>query len=136
MTNAVGTLATNIKKNQGEAERQIALAVRSKVMPVIESLCANKQFQSCAELDMLLAYLHDITSGLSEGMKASFLLSPTELRIAAMIKNGLSNSEIASQLFISESTVKTHRKNIRRKLNLRDSKINLRSYLQAEMNYW
>jgi DNA-binding NarL/FixJ family response regulator len=37
-----------------------------------------------------------------------------------LIAQGLSNSEIAQELFISETTVKTHVTHILQKLNLRD----------------
>jgi len=56
-----------------------------------------------------------------------------ELRIAAMVKNGLTSQEIARQLNISLHTVKTHRKNIRKKLKIQNSTVNLSSYLRAKM---
>ena len=37
-----------------------------------------------------------------------------------MIANGLSNTEIAQELYISDTTVKTHITHILQKLNLRD----------------
>jgi len=61
-------------------------------------------------------------------------LSTTELRIASMIKNGMSSEEIAEYLYISSFTIKTHRRNIRRKLNLQNSGVNLRAYLESEMD--
>jgi DNA-binding NarL/FixJ family response regulator len=42
-------------------------------------------------------------------------LSSREKEIVNLIINGLSNKEIATKLYISESTVETHRKNIYRK---------------------
>ena len=45
-------------------------------------------------------------------------LSEREREIARWVVCGLSNKEIASQLFISLNTVLTHRKNIARKLNI------------------
>jgi DNA-binding NarL/FixJ family response regulator len=45
-----------------------------------------------------------------------FKLSPRELEIIVLMREGLSAPEIARQLFIAEETVKTHRKNIYFKL--------------------
>ncbi|WP_113719269.1 response regulator [Arthrobacter dokdonensis] len=47
-------------------------------------------------------------------------LTPRELEVALAIAQGLSNAEIAHQLFLSEATVKTHVRRILTKLHLRD----------------
>jgi DNA-binding NarL/FixJ family response regulator len=47
-------------------------------------------------------------------------LSERELEILRLITHGLSNGEIAQELYISDTTVKTHVTHILRKLNLRD----------------
>jgi len=47
-------------------------------------------------------------------------LTSRELEIARAIADGLSNKEIASNLFVSEGTVKNHLTNILEKLELRD----------------
>lgn len=47
-----------------------------------------------------------------------FKLSPRELQIIVLMKQGLSAPEIAQRLYLSEETVKTHRKNIYYKLNI------------------
>lgn len=47
-------------------------------------------------------------------------LTPREVEIFKLIAKGLSNSEIASDLIIGETTVKTHVTRILMKLNLRD----------------
>jgi two-component system, NarL family, response regulator LiaR len=46
-------------------------------------------------------------------------LTPRELEILQLIASGLSNREIASQLFVSENTVKTHSSRVFDKLNAR-----------------
>lgn len=48
------------------------------------------------------------------------ILTSREAEIALLISDGLSNREIADQLFVSEGTVKNHLTNILEKLNLRD----------------
>jgi DNA-binding NarL/FixJ family response regulator len=47
-------------------------------------------------------------------------LSARELDVFRLIARGLSNAEIGQELFISETTVKTHVTHILQKLNLRD----------------
>ena len=47
-------------------------------------------------------------------------LTARELEILRLIADGLSNAEIGQQLFIGETTVKTHVTHILQKLNLRD----------------
>jgi len=59
-------------------------------------------------------------------------LSLSELRIASMIKIGMTTDQIAQHLHISPDTVKTHRRNIRRKLDIVGEKNDLASYLGDE----
>jgi DNA-binding NarL/FixJ family response regulator len=47
-------------------------------------------------------------------------LSERERDVFRLMAHGLSNGEIAQELFISETTVKTHVTHILQKLNLRD----------------
>lgn len=54
-------------------------------------------------------------------------LTPAEIQIANLIKNGHSSKEIASILNLSEKTIYTHRRNIRKKSGVTDRKINLQT---------
>jgi DNA-binding NarL/FixJ family response regulator len=47
-------------------------------------------------------------------------LTERELEILTLLAGGLSNAELAEQLFLSETTVKTHISSVLRKLELRD----------------
>ena len=47
-------------------------------------------------------------------------LTERELEVFRLIARGLSNAEIRSELYISDTTVKTHITHILQKLNLRD----------------
>ncbi|WP_422359815.1 response regulator [Reichenbachiella sp.] len=50
-----------------------------------------------------------------------YKLSSRELDVIKLVAEGLTSQEIADQLFISELTVQTHRRNMMRKLDLKNS---------------
>ena len=64
-------------------------------------------------------------------LKIRNLLTPRELEICSLIKNGMSTKDISSHLNISELTVERHRNTIRKKLNLNNSCVNLTTYLRS-----
>ncbi len=72
--------------------------------------------------------LSPFTRKLSEPL---IMLTPCEIQIASLIKQGLSNKEMARALNCAVRTIDTHRANIRRKLDLKNKKVNLRSYLSS-----
>ncbi len=132
--NALSVLARNLDRTRKESERQIIERTRTLIFPIIERLQHDRNLEGHkTELDLLESYIEDLNSDLANDIKMAASLSTTELRIASMIRNGMSSEEIANHLYISSATVKTHRKNIRRKLNLRNSGVNLKVYLASEM---
>ena len=60
-----------------------------------------------------------------------FSLTPTEVRVASLIKQERTTKEIADAFHVSESAIIYHRHNIRKKLGLNNKKINLKTYLQS-----
>jgi DNA-binding NarL/FixJ family response regulator len=65
----------------------------------------------------------------NEKTTAPSSLSFREMQIAMMIKNDTTNAEIATRLHISLETVRTHRRNIRKKLGIMGTKTRLNAYL-------
>lgn len=56
----------------------------------------------------------------SDDFSRKLKLSSREIEILQLLKDGYSNKEIAQKLFLSELTVKTHRKNIMSKMGARN----------------
>ena len=56
-------------------------------------------------------------------------LSPREIQVADLVRQGRSNKDAANILSISVNAVEFHRNNLRKKLGLQNKKINLRTYL-------
>jgi DNA-binding NarL/FixJ family response regulator len=131
---ALSVLARNLDRTRKESERQVLEKTRTLIIPIIERLQQGENFERYkTELNLLVGYVENLNANLGNDIKMAASLSTTELRIASMIKNGMSSEEIAKHLYISSFTVKTHRKNIRRKLNIQNSGVNLRAYLESEM---
>ena len=60
-----------------------------------------------------------------------YKLSPQEAKIACLIRDGLTNKEMAKMLNLSKSTILTHRHHLRVKLGLKNKKQNLQTYLNS-----
>jgi PAS domain S-box-containing protein len=82
-------------------------------------------------LNIVESNLAHITSQFTATLSSTTIgLTPKELEIAGLVKDGMSCKEIATVMNVSENAVRFHRFNIRYKLGLNKKSINLRSYLQ------
>ncbi len=131
---ALSVLARNIDRRRQELEEKIALDVSVKILPVVNELRRDKlPARILAKLDVVAALLAALTPEGSKAHEVIAALSATELRVALMIKKGFSSDRIAGLLNSSPHTIKTHRRNIRKKLGVQNSKVNLSSYLKLKV---
>ena len=129
---AISVLAKYIDKNRENTESNIARTINSSIMPIIEDLRRSKTSDNLqSHLDVLVTTMRSLSNGLSGGHNVMDSLTPTEVRVATLIKNNLSSQAIATKLHVTLHTVNTHRRNIRKKLNVRNSTVNLVSYLRS-----
>lgn len=127
---ALSVLAQNIEHERSEMEKRIAIKLKSLIIPSIKNLIQDITLEKYHhELNFVISQIEDITTGFTQDATIASSLSFTEIRIASLIKNGLTTDQIADQLNISESTVRTHRKNIRKKLKINNTNFSLRNYL-------
>ncbi len=131
---AMSVLARNIDKKKKEVEQKISHSILTKIIPLIDDLKKKKAVQKYfSELEVLSVYVRGLAPKAEQYNKIVISLSATEMRIATLIRNGMSSQSIADALNISLETVKTHRKKIRKKLKIKNSEINLTSYLKSLM---
>jgi DNA-binding CsgD family transcriptional regulator len=131
---AVSVLAKTLDEKKVETEKKIAFTISSKIIPLVNRLREDMQSSpSRSELDVIAAYLHELTSHLDGSGQVISALSAAEARVAMLIKSGLSTHEPAARLNISLLTAKAHRRNILKKLSLHHSKENLALYLNSRI---
>ncbi|MCJ7542287.1 MAG: LuxR C-terminal-related transcriptional regulator, partial [Desulfobacterales bacterium] len=123
--------------NKKEAlEKKYFMMCNSKLMPILKRLQKDVYCQKReADLELIINYLNEITHDSPLYHDIDFHLTDQEMRVAMMIKNGLTSQQIGDLLCISLHTVKTHRKNIRKKLKIENTSINLVSYLKSKMKH-
>jgi DNA-binding NarL/FixJ family response regulator len=81
-------------------------------------------------LAILESNINDIISPLTRRLSYKFKnLTASEIQVANLVIDGKRTKEIAALLSVSDKTIEVHRKNIRKKLGLRNKKADLRSHL-------
>lgn len=83
-------------------------------------------------LNVIESHLKAISPTFSENVsRVVRQLTPTEIQVADLVRDGMSSKEIASLLNLSTKAVDFHRNNIRAKLGLKSRKVSLKSHLAS-----
>ena len=130
---ALGVLLDQRAKDKADLENSILSNIKLLVLPEIENLNTVQLSESQAFIvKRLRECVEKLTSNFTQRLTGGApSLTPTEIRIADMVKSGLRTKEIAELLAVAPSTVLSHRENLRRKLDLRGKKMNLTSFLRS-----
>ncbi|MGD8763847.1 MAG: PAS domain S-box protein [Desulfobacteraceae bacterium] len=122
-------------KKKKDEQGRISNLIADKIMLLVEKLHKDRSFKKCrADLELLMAYANGLSADSSLKDSIILALSEAELQVALLVKNGLTSAQIAAQLKIPMSTVKTLRTNIRKKLNIKNPRTNLATYLKSKMS--
>ena len=134
MNAALNVLLKKREEDKTELEKKVLLNIRQVVEPYMEKLKrSGLDKRQKALADILESNLKEITSSFAYSMSSMRLkMTPKEVKIANLIKQGRTSKEICQILESSEKVVAFHRQNIRRKLGLLNKKVNLTSYLQQK----
>jgi DNA-binding CsgD family transcriptional regulator len=117
--------------DQKNFEKLIHANLKGMVLPYLDKLRGTRLDQrQRAYLDVLESAFQEIFSPFLSMLKSKFQdLTPTEVHVANLIKEGKTSRKIAEILDVAEKTIEIHRYNLRIKLGITNKKINLRSHL-------
>lgn len=118
------------KKELGE---NVLSNVKELIGPYLDRLRKSRlSTDQTTLLSILDSNLNNIISPFISQLSArSIRLTPTEIRVANLVKEGNTNKEIAALLCLSKNTILFHRYNIRKKLGIKNKKINLQAHLMS-----
>jgi PAS domain S-box-containing protein len=132
-TNTALKVLLRLRNEEKErAEENILSNVKQLINPYLKKLRhTGLNAEQNNLVNIVESNLAEITSSFTPKLfSKSIGLTPRELDVANLVKNGLTSQEISDTLCLSDNAVAFHRRNIRTKLGLKRSKVNLRSYLQ------
>jgi PAS domain S-box-containing protein len=133
MNTAMRVLLDKRNEERIRTEENIRLTLKELIEPYLLRLETSGLALGQRQLiELIRMNLEEVVgSSLPEISSAFLYFSPSELQIVNLIRKGKSTKEIATLLNISPRTVEAYRNNVRKKLGLKNRKVNLRTYLSS-----
>jgi len=133
LNTALNVLLRQKDENRLEFEETVLATMKTLIEPYLEKLAhLSPDSRQQNFIKIITANLKEVISPFSRKLSSGYVhLTTAEIQVSDLVKNGHSNKEIAELLNISSETVSAHRKHIRKKLGIRKTKTNLRSYLRT-----
>lgn len=124
-------LLERVGNERGRIEEEILANVKKLIMPYIEKLrMAPLGIKEMEYINFVETNLNDIISPFARKLISKYSnLTPKEIQVANLIREGKVTKEIAELLHVSPSAIDFHRYHIRKKLGILNKKVNLKSYL-------
>lgn len=128
---ALKVVLKQMEQKEKNDKENFLINIKQSIMPYLQQL-EQTDISSGQQvlLDRLEKNINQIASPLISKLSSNYLnLTPMEIKVATLVRDGIVNKEIAQILNVSLNTITSHRYKIRTKLKLRNKSINLRSYL-------
>ena len=128
---ALKVLLKQLENDKKDFEENILSNIKHLILPYTAKLKKmSSMTKEITYLNVLESNLKEIISPFSQRLSSKYLsLTQQEIKVADLIKDGINNKDMAENLNISVETVKSHRRNIRKKLGIYSKRINLRTQL-------
>ena len=133
LNSALKVLLKKREEDKIEHEERVLSNLKILVEPYLEKLQKSSlNEKQKTYLKIIQTNLNDIISPFVRNFSSIYYnLTPQEIQIADLVKQGKTNKEIANVMSLSLKTIEFHRTNIRKKLGLKTRKANLRAYLMS-----
>ena len=130
---ALRVLLKHRDEDKKDLEEKVVANVKKLVFPYVEKLNNSRlNDRQMVYLNIIKSNLEDIITPFLHQLSSKYSdLTPSEIQVAGFVKEGKTTKEIAELLNSSTGTIDFHRNNLRKKLGLRNTKTNLRSFLLA-----
>lgn len=130
---ALKVLLKHREEDKAAIEEQVQANVRKLVLPYIENLKRLKLNESqMSQVRTIETNLQEIVSPFLRNLTSTYLdLTPREIQVANLVKEGRTTKEMTDILNISATAIDFHRKNLRSKLGIKNKRNNLRSYISS-----
>jgi PAS domain S-box-containing protein len=132
MNTALKVLLKQREQDKEDIAKDVFSNVEKNIFPYLKRLQASSTMNHKDNefIAVIKTQINNIVSPFLRNLTNQYSrLTPAEIKVANLIKDGKSTKEISELLNISVQSVEFHRKNIREKLGLVTKKVNLRSYL-------
>jgi DNA-binding CsgD family transcriptional regulator len=131
LNSALKVLLIKKEENRVDLEEKMVSNVRELIFPYLIKLNNGKlPDKEKAFINIIESNLKEIMSPFAHSLTSVYPgLTPTEIQVANLIKQGKTTKDIAELSNLSPRTIEFHRDNIRTKLGIKNKKINLRTHL-------
>jgi len=128
---ALKVLLKHRGEDKKELEEKVVANVKKLILPYVEKLNNSRlNDRQIVYLNIIKSNLEDIITPFLHQLSSKYSdLTPSEIQVAELVKEGKATKEIAELLNSSTGSIHFHRNNLRKKLGLRNTKTNLRSFL-------
>ena len=119
------------ERSKKEIEQTISNNLKENILPYLDLLKEEmKDRKGEIYTTIIETKIDKITSSFSKELSSKLLnLTPREIQVANLVRQGRTSNNIAELLNLTHGTVESYRLNLRKKLGINGRKINLRSYL-------
>jgi len=130
---ALKVLLKHKDEHKAELEERVIDNVKKLVFPYVDNLKRSTlNDKQNAYLEIIETNLNEIISPSARRLSSTYFdLTPREIQVANLIKEGKTNKDMAELLNVSLRSIEFYRENIRRKLGLTNKKLNLKAHLLA-----
>ncbi len=130
---ALKVLLEHRQRDRVHLEENMVANIRTLILPYVHELM-NKPLpkRERTVIEIIEERLNEIAAPFLNRLTTLYQqLTPQEIKVATMVREGRSSAEIAEVLLVSTAAVDFHRKQIRRKMGMTGTGRNLRSSLLA-----